>query len=100
MPRRSLLRAASGPGLVPAEFIAYRGARGTFDTRSYYQAVTPGLLPDGHHPQGEGMALGTGHRFEGLTLEKTNPALQRPGPLALGANEMRTIHCSLRGNTG
>lgn len=35
------------PGQAPAEFIAYRGARGTFDTRSYYQAVLPGLLPDG-----------------------------------------------------
>ena len=35
------------PGLAPAEFIAYRGGRGTYDTRSYYQAVMPGLLPDG-----------------------------------------------------
>lgn len=26
-------------------FIRYRGARGTFDTRSYYQALEPGLLP-------------------------------------------------------
>ncbi len=31
----------------PAEFIAYRGPRGTFDTRSYYQALEPGLLPQG-----------------------------------------------------
>ncbi len=28
-------------------FIAYRGPRGTYDTRSYYQALEPGLLPDG-----------------------------------------------------
>ena len=32
---------------LPAEFIAYRGPRGTFDTRSYYQALEPGLLPQG-----------------------------------------------------
>jgi len=28
-------------------FIAYRGPRGTYDTRSYYQALEPGLLPGG-----------------------------------------------------
>ncbi|MBA4114526.1 MAG: adenylate/guanylate cyclase domain-containing protein, partial [Verminephrobacter sp.] len=28
-------------------FIAYRGPRGTYDTRSYYQALEPGLLPQG-----------------------------------------------------
>ena len=32
---------------APPELLAYRGARGTFDTRSYYQAVMPGLLPAG-----------------------------------------------------
>ena len=31
----------------PVEFIGYRGPRGTFDTRSYYQALLPGLLPPG-----------------------------------------------------
>jgi adenylate cyclase len=35
------------PGVAPPDLLAYRGARGTFDTRSYYQAVLPGLLPDG-----------------------------------------------------
>jgi adenylate cyclase len=30
-----------------ADLIAYRGPRGTFDTRSYYQALEPGLLPEG-----------------------------------------------------
>jgi adenylate cyclase len=33
--------------LQPAEWLAYRGPRGTFDTRSYYQALKPGLLPPG-----------------------------------------------------
>ena len=33
--------------LRPAEWLAYRGPRGTFDTRSYYQALEPGLLPPG-----------------------------------------------------
>ena len=35
------------PVLHPFEWIGYRGPRGTFDTRSYYQALEPGLLPDG-----------------------------------------------------
>jgi adenylate cyclase len=39
--------AADGAALAPLEYIAYRGPRGTFDTRSYYQAVLPGLLPPG-----------------------------------------------------
>ena len=30
-----------------AELIGYAGPRGTFDTRSYYQALEPGLLPAG-----------------------------------------------------
>ena len=30
-----------------AGWVAYRGPRGTFDTRSYYQALEPGLLPPG-----------------------------------------------------
>lgn len=29
------------------DLIAYRGPRGSFDTRSYYQALEPGLLPEG-----------------------------------------------------
>ena len=32
---------------APADLVAYRGPRGTFDTRSYYQALEPGLLPSG-----------------------------------------------------
>ncbi len=31
----------------PTDLIAYRGPRGTFDTRSYYQALEAGLLPPG-----------------------------------------------------
>ena len=45
-----LARQRQGVGaaeLAPLELIAYRGPRGTFDTRSYYQAVLPGLLPPG-----------------------------------------------------
>ncbi len=38
---------ARAAGLPTAEWIGYRGPRGTFDTRSYYQALEPGLLPDG-----------------------------------------------------
>ncbi|MES2608800.1 MAG: adenylate/guanylate cyclase domain-containing protein [Pseudomonadota bacterium] len=42
-------RAAGGRaiGPQPAEWLAYRGPRSTFDTRSYYQALEPGLLPAG-----------------------------------------------------
>ena len=32
----------------PPGLIAYRGPRGSFDTRSYYQALEPGLLPPGY----------------------------------------------------
>ena len=41
--------AGLAPGTTPAlgEYIAYAGPRGTFDTRSYYQALEPGLLPPG-----------------------------------------------------
>ena len=35
--------ASPQPGLL-----AYRGPRGSFDTRSYYQALEPGLLPAGY----------------------------------------------------
>ena len=35
------------PAQVPAELIEYLGPRATFDTRSYYQALEPGLLPKG-----------------------------------------------------
>jgi len=34
-------------GAAGGTLVAYRGPRGAFDTRSYYQAVEPGLLPDG-----------------------------------------------------
>ena len=34
-------------GAQDAQWIAYAGPRGTFDTRSYYQALEPGLLPPG-----------------------------------------------------
>ena len=44
-------RAAEARGQTPAlrhfDWIGYRGPRGTFDTRSYYQALEPGLLPEG-----------------------------------------------------
>lgn len=35
------------PATASADLVAYRGPRGTFDTRSYYQALEPGLLPPG-----------------------------------------------------
>ncbi|BEP94035.1 adenylate/guanylate cyclase domain-containing protein [Acidovorax sp. A79] len=44
-------RAAEARGQMPVlrhfDWIGYRGPRGTFDTRSYYQALEPGLLPAG-----------------------------------------------------
>ena len=44
-------RAAEARGRAPVlhhfDWIGYRGPRGTFDTRSYYQAFEPGLLPPG-----------------------------------------------------
>ena len=44
-------RAAQARGQAPVlhsfDWIGYRGPRGTFDTRSYYQALAPGLLPAG-----------------------------------------------------
>lgn len=45
-----LAQRAAGGQLVhpePAQWLAYRGPRGTLDTRSYYQALEPGLLPAG-----------------------------------------------------
>lgn len=43
-----LARQIGGPGAGPrGELIEYLGPRGTIDTRSYYQAVLPGLLPPG-----------------------------------------------------
>jgi len=47
-----LAAAAGGVALQPlpqheADLIGYAGTRGTFDTRSYYQALEPGLLPAG-----------------------------------------------------
>ena len=32
---------------APSEFVVYRGPRGTFETRSYYEALLPGVLPPG-----------------------------------------------------
>ena len=44
-------RTAQARGQAPVrhsfDWIGYRGPRGTFDTRSYYQALEPGLLPAG-----------------------------------------------------
>ncbi|WP_426305529.1 CHASE2 domain-containing protein [Acidovorax facilis] len=44
-------RAAEARGKLPVlrhfDWIGYRGPRGTFDTRSYYQALESGLLPAG-----------------------------------------------------
>lgn len=34
-------------GAKPVEFLVYRGPRGTFETRSYYQALWPDALPPG-----------------------------------------------------
>ena len=43
-----LARQVGGPVAGPrGELIEYLGPRGTIDTRSYYQAVLPGLLPPG-----------------------------------------------------
>lgn len=39
--------AGAKPAPRPAQLIGYLGPRGTFDTRSYYQALEPGLLPPG-----------------------------------------------------
>ncbi|HWI82507.1 adenylate/guanylate cyclase domain-containing protein [Ramlibacter sp.] len=45
----ALARAVAPAGAAPprGELIEYLGPRGTIDTRSYYQAVRPGLLPPG-----------------------------------------------------
>ncbi|EER59231.1 adenylate/guanylate cyclase with Chase sensor [Acidovorax delafieldii 2AN] len=43
----SRVRGGLPPPAAAPEFLAYRGPRGTFDTRSYYQALEPGLLPPG-----------------------------------------------------
>ena len=45
--QRLAQRAARAQALQPFDWIGYRGPRGTYDTRSYYQALTPGLLPPG-----------------------------------------------------
>lgn len=45
--RAAEARGQQRPALRPFDWIGYRGARGTFDTRSYYQALEPGLLPAG-----------------------------------------------------
>ena len=49
VPGADVRSTATADGELPFSFdwIAYRGPRGTFDTRSYYQALTPGLLPPG-----------------------------------------------------
>jgi adenylate cyclase len=41
------LAAAAGTPVPAANWVRYNGPRGSIDTRSYYQAVTPGLLPPG-----------------------------------------------------
>ncbi|MFO1262204.1 MAG: adenylate/guanylate cyclase domain-containing protein [Rhodoferax sp.] len=48
--QRLLARAGwtAAEGASDAGWIAYAGPRGTFDTRSYYQALEPGLLPAGY----------------------------------------------------
>ena len=45
--QRVAQRVAVGQALQPFDWIGYRGPRGTYDTRSYYQALEPGLLPPG-----------------------------------------------------
>ena len=47
----AVLAAPLGASATPSDtqrLIAYRGPRGSFDTRSYYQALEPGLLPAGY----------------------------------------------------
>lgn len=41
------LAATRGAPAPAADWIRYNGPRGGIDTRSYYQAITPGLLPPG-----------------------------------------------------
>ena len=41
------LAATRGAAAPTADWIRYNGPRGGIDTRSYYQAITPGLLPPG-----------------------------------------------------
>ena len=41
-------RPAPAPSADADRLVAYRGPRGSFDTRSYYQALEPGLLPAGY----------------------------------------------------
>ncbi|MFC7459407.1 CHASE2 domain-containing protein [Hydrogenophaga defluvii] len=41
------LAAAQGAPASAADWIRYNGPRGGIDTRSYYQTITPGLLPPG-----------------------------------------------------
>ncbi|QEA12387.1 adenylate/guanylate cyclase domain-containing protein [Comamonas flocculans] len=71
----SLARALGRDGGANAELIAYRGPRGSFDTRSYYQAVEPGLLPAGFF-QGKvvlvGQALVAGGGSQGLQADTFN----------------------------
>ena len=43
----SVVRGGDAAALQLPDWLAYRGARGTFETRSYYQALEPGLLPEG-----------------------------------------------------
>lgn len=43
----TLARAIGAPPHAGTDLIAYRGPHGSFDTRSYYQALEPGLLPPG-----------------------------------------------------
>jgi len=45
--QRLAQRVAKGKALHSFDWIGYRGPRGTYDTRSYYQALEPGLLPPG-----------------------------------------------------
>jgi len=45
--QRIAQRVANAQALHAFDWIGYRGPRGTYDTRSYYQALEPGLLPPG-----------------------------------------------------
>lgn len=66
---------AFAPEAPPAPWLRYAGPRGSFDTRSYYQAVGPGLLPPGFF-QGKlvlvGRAVRTGTEISGAQADMFN----------------------------
>lgn len=80
-------------GAPPSGLIAYRGPRGTFDTRSYYQALEPGLLPPGYF-HGKTVLVGRS-ALTASELQHTQVDLFNAPFAALGASA-----CSRRGAAG